>query len=230
MTATDPRPGHRALTDNSSTAPAPAATGDPGPPVISTNVVWHPGELSRDQRWSGTGMRGATVWMTGFSGSGKSTIAAATERLLIEQGRAAYTLDGDNLRHGLNGDLGYSAAERDENVRRVSEVARLFADAGMIALVPLISPYRAGRERARLLHEMAGLPFFEVFVATSLDECERRDPKGLYRKARAGEIKGFTGIDDPYESPESPELVLDAGAGGPEGAARRVMGLLDRHD
>jgi len=193
---------------------------------ISPNVVWHPSALPRDERWALTGISGATVWFTGFSGSGKSTIAAEVERQLLELGRPTYLLDGDNLRHGLNGDLGFSSADRDENVRRASEVARLFADAGVIALVPLISPYRAGRERARAAHELAGLPFVEVFVDTPLEECERRDPKGLYRQARAGEIKGFTGIDDPYEPPSAPELVLAPEGGSASELASRVVALL----
>ncbi len=193
------------------------------PERVSPNVVWHPSELARETRWVHTGQQGATVWFTGFSGSGKSTVAAAVERRLLESGRLAYLLDGDNLRHGLNGDLGFSAADRDENVRRVAEVARLFADAGLIALVPLISPYRAGRERARAAHEIAGLPFVEVFVDTPLEECERRDPKGLYQQARAGQIKGFTGIDDPYEPPVAPELVITPGDGTAADLAARVI-------
>ncbi len=137
-----------------------------------------------------------------------------------------YTLDGDNLRHGLNGDLGFSADDRTENVRRVGEVARLFADAGVVTLVPLISPYRAGRDHARALHEAAGLPFVEVFVDTPIEICEQRDPKGLYAKARAGELKGFTGIDDPYEAPLTPELVLEGGSLAADVAAERVLEVL----
>jgi bifunctional enzyme CysN/CysC len=193
---------------------------------VSPNVVWHDSALPRAQRWAAAGVSGITVWFTGLSGSGKSTIAAEVERLVLERGRPAYLLDGDNLRHGLNGDLGFSAADRDENVRRASEVARLFADAGVVALVPLISPYRAGRERARAIHDAAGLPFVEVFVNTPIDECERRDPKGLYAKARAGEITGFTGIDDPYEPPLSPELELTPADGTPHDQAERVISLL----
>ena len=192
----------------------------------SPNVVWHAGDVERDVRWAATRLRGGTVWFTGLSGSGKSTVAVATERLLLERGQAAYLLDGDNLRHGLCGDLGFSAADRAENVRRAAEVARLFADAGVGALVPLISPYRAGRDRARRAHEVAGLPFVEVFVDTPLDECERRDPKGLYAKARAGELTGFTGIDDPYEPPLAPELVLTPADGRPAAQATKVMELL----
>jgi bifunctional enzyme CysN/CysC len=189
---------------------------------VTKDVVWHHGEVARDERLS----RGATIWFTGLSGSGKSTIAAACERLLLAGGRAAYILDGDNLRHGLNGDLGFSAEDRAENVRRVGEVARLFADAGIVVVVPLISPYRADRDRVRAAHDAAALPFIEVHVATSIDVCEQRDPKGLYAKARAGEITGFTGIDDPYEPPLTPELVLTPADGTPERQAALVVDAL----
>ena len=155
-------------------------------------------------------------------------MAVEVERLLVESGRPAYLLDGDNLRQGLNGDLGFSADDRTENVRRVGEVARLFADAGVVALVPVISPYVADRARVREIHELADVPFAEVFVDTPIEICEQRDPKGLYAKARAGEITGFTGIDDPYESPESPELRLTPDDGDPEAQARRVLELLDQ--
>jgi bifunctional enzyme CysN/CysC len=188
----------------------------------STNVTWHPGHIGREQRPS----LGATVWLTGLSGSGKSTVAHECERLLVEAGRPAYVLDGDNVRHGLNGDLGFSAGDRAENVRRVGHVARLMADAGIVVLVPLISPYRADRDAVRALHVDAGLPFAEVFVDTPIELCEQRDPKGLYAKARAGEITGFTGIDDPYEAPSAPELVLTPGDGSAAAMAERVLGLL----
>lgn len=193
----------------------------------SPDVVWHNLGVPRDERWRATGMRGATVWLTGLSGSGKSTIAGELTRLLIERGSATYTLDGDNLRHGLNGDLGFSAEARDENVRRVAEVARLFADAGVVAIVPVISPYRAGRDRARALHEAAGLPFFEVFVDAPIGVCEQRDPKGLYAKARAGEITGFTGVDDPYEPPEHADLVIASESDAPDAAAKKILELFD---
>jgi len=196
------------------------------PDRTSPNVVWHAGEVDRVERWSSTGLAGATVWFTGLSGSGKSTVAVAVERLLLERGVATYLLDGDNLRHGLNGDLGFNADDRDENVRRASEVARLFADAGVIVLVPLISPYRAGRERAREAHGLAGLPFLEVYVNTSIEECEARDPKGLYRQARAGEITGFTGIDDPYEAPVAPELEVSSALGSPDDQAALVIAAI----
>jgi bifunctional enzyme CysN/CysC len=198
----------------------------PGP-TASPNVVWHESEVPRAERWRASGVRGATVWFTGLSGSGKSTVASAVAALLIERGALSYTLDGDNLRHGLNGDLGFSADDRTENVRRVSEVARLFADAGVVALVPLISPYRAGRDHARLLHESAHLPFLEVFVDTPIEVCEQRDPKGLYAQARAGKITGFTGIDDPYEPPLHAELVLPGGTIPASEAARQVLERLD---
>ena len=193
----------------------------------SPDVVWQPTTLDRDERAEALGNRGATIWFTGLSGSGKSTVAAACERLLVADGRPAYLLDGDNLRHGLNGDLGFSAADRDENVRRVAEVARLFADAGVVALVSLISPYREARRRARALHEAAEVPFLEVFFDTPLEVCEERDPKGLYTKARAGELTGMTGIDDPYEAPESPDLIITPDDGRAVAAATRVLALLD---
>jgi bifunctional enzyme CysN/CysC len=192
----------------------------------SPDVVWHDEGLPRAERWRTAGLEGATVWLTGLSGSGKSTIAGALTRTLLARGITTYTLDGDNLRHGLNGDLGFSAADRVENVRRVAEVARLFADAGVVAVVPVISPYRAGREQARRLHDAAGLTFVEVFVDAPLEVCEARDPKGLYAKARAGELTGFTGIDDPYEPPAEPDLVVASDRESPTDAAARIAELL----
>jgi adenylyl-sulfate kinase len=174
----------------------------------SSNVVWQRGELDRSQRWAALGHSGVTVWMTGLPASGKSTVAAAIEARALAGGRSAYVLDGDNLRHGLNGDLGFSASDRAENVRRTAEVAALLADAGVLVLVALVSPYRADREAARAAHARLGLPFLEVHVATSLEECERRDPKGLYARARAGELQHLTGVDDPYEPPLSPDVVV----------------------
>jgi bifunctional enzyme CysN/CysC len=173
--------------------------------------VWHATSVSRADRWERHGLRGATVWFTGLSGSGKSTVANAVAERLLASGRPAYLLDGDNVRHGLNADLGFSATDRSENIRRVAHVARLMADAGLVVLVPVISPYRADRDTARGLHETAGLDFVEVFVDTPLDVCEQRDPKGLYAKARAGELAGMTGIDDPYEPPLVPEVTLVPG-------------------
>ena len=178
---------------------------------MTERVFWHPSSVDRDVRWAQSGLRGATVWFTGLSGSGKSTLADAVAVRLHAEGRAAYVLDGDNVRHGLNADLGFSAADRAENVRRVGEVARLMADAGLVTLVPVISPYRADRDRVRAAHEAAGLHFVEVFVDTPLELCEQRDPKGLYAKARAGELTGMTGIDDPYEPPVGPELRVEPG-------------------
>jgi bifunctional enzyme CysN/CysC len=191
---------------------------------VTAEVTWHAGQVERSERPS----RGATVWLTGLSGSGKSTVAMAAERALVDAGRPAYVLDGDNLRHGLNADLGFSTEDRAENVRRVGHVARLLADAGVVALVPLISPYRADRDRVRALHAEADVPFLEVFVDTPIELCEQRDPKGLYAKARAGEITGFTGIDDPYEAPTTPEHVLTPADGDAETMASLVIGQLDR--
>jgi len=196
--------------------------------VSSPNVVWHDSTLPRRERWQRLGLQGATVWFTGLSGSGKSTVAVEVERQLVQGGRPAYLLDGDNLRHGLNGDLGFSETDRTENVRRVAEVARLFADAGFVALVPLISPYRLGRQLARERHHLAGLPFLEVFVDTPIELCEERDPKGLYAKARRGELPGFTGLDDPYEPPEAPELVLKTASGTAAELAAEVVAVLAR--
>ncbi len=175
---------------------------------MNEHVVWHDTAVSRDDRWERHHLSGATVWFTGLSGSGKSTVANAVAERLLAAGRPAYLLDGDNVRHGLNADLGFSAADRTENIRRVGEVACLMADAGLVVLVPVISPYRADRDRARARHVAAGLLFFEVFVDTPLELCETRDPKGLYAQARAGTLTGMTGIDAPYEAPAGPELRL----------------------
>ncbi|HEY4928977.1 MAG TPA: adenylyl-sulfate kinase [Acidimicrobiales bacterium] len=174
----------------------------------ATNITWHEGAVSRDERAALMGGNGATLWFTGLSGSGKSTVATAVEQRLVGTGRAAYRLDGDNLRSGINADLGFSKEERLENCRRVAEVARLFADAGMVAVVAIISPYAESRELARRIHAEAGLPFVEVFMATPAEECAMRDPKGLYAKASAGTLGSFTGIDDPYEVPEHPDVVV----------------------
>jgi adenylyl-sulfate kinase len=189
------------------------------------NIRWHEGNLDRTARWLRLGQHGATVWFTGFSGSGKSTIAAAVEEQLLGSGRWAYRLDGDNLRHGVCSDLGFSHADRSENARRVAELAALFADAGSVALVCLVSPYADDRRRARELHEQAGLPFVEVFVNTSLEECARRDVKGLYAKAQRGQVCDLTGVGAPYEAPTGSEVEvtedLDI-----VGAAARVIAAL----
>ncbi|MDG2375925.1 MAG: adenylyl-sulfate kinase [Woeseiaceae bacterium] len=175
---------------------------------VATNVVWHDGEISRDDRYQILRQKGATVWFTGLSGSGKSTIAVALEKALHSMNKLSYRLDGDNVRLGINKNLGFSEEDRKENIRRIGEIAKLFGDAGTIALSSFISPYKADRDEVRALHEAAKLPFVEVFVDCSLSVAEERDPKGLYKKARAGEIRNFTGIDDPYEAPESPEIHL----------------------
>jgi adenylylsulfate kinase len=174
----------------------------------ATNITWHEGAVTREERERALGQKGVTVWMTGLSASGKSTIAVALEQVLLQRGRHAYRLDGDNIRFGLNKNLGFSAEDRAENIRRIGEVAKLFSDAGVITLTSFISPYRRDRDLARKLHDEAKIPFLEVYVDCPIGEAEKRDPKGLYKKARAGELKGFTGIDDPYEAPESAELTL----------------------
>jgi adenylylsulfate kinase len=173
----------------------------------STDITWHAGHVSRADREKLLGQRGVTVWLTGLSGSGKSTIAVATEQVLLQRGRLAYVLDGDNIRHGLNRDLGFSPEDRTENIRRIAEVAKLFTDAGLIVLTSFISPYRSDRDAARALFRDGD--FHEVYVAASLETCEGRDTKGLYQRARAGQIPEFTGISAPYETPARPELVLD---------------------
>lgn len=174
----------------------------------ATNVQWHDGEVSRADRQRLLGQRGVTLWFTGLSGSGKSTVAVALEQALFERGHLVYRLDGDNVRLGINKNLGFSAEDRAENIRRIGEVAKLFVDTGVIVLSSFVSPYRADRDLVRQLHQDAGMEFLEVFMDVPLEEAERRDPKGLYKKARAGEIKNFTGIDDPYEAPTDAELVL----------------------
>ncbi len=168
----------------------------------SSNLTWHAGQVTRAERARASGTPGATVWLTGLSGSGKSTLAVEIERRLVSSGRSAYRLDGDNLRTGLSEDLGFGQAAREENCRRIAEVACLFADAGLVAIVAVISPYASSRKRARDLHEKAGLPFVEVYLSASFTECASRDAKGLYAQAAAGGIEQFTGADDPYEVPE----------------------------
>ena len=177
----------------------------------STNIVWHDGEITRDDRSKMLGHTGCTVWLTGLSGSGKSTVAVELEKMLIQRGVLAYRLDGDNVRHGLNANLGFGADDRKENIRRIGEVAKLFADVGVITISSFISPYQNDRDQVRKIHEDAGLKFLEVFINTPIEICEQRDPKGLYKKARAGEIKGFTGIDDPYETPQNPDIDIKTG-------------------
>ena len=192
-----------------------------------SDIKWHPSSLDREHRWGRTGQRGATIWFTGLPASGKSTLAVAVERALVESGRVAYLLDGDNLRHGLSDDLGFSAGDRAENIRRVGHLTRLLADAGVVALASLVSPLKSDRDLARTLNDAAKLPFLEVHVATPVAECERRDPKGLYARARAGELKGLTGIDAPYEPPENPDLVVDTTGADIDELVARVIALLD---
>ena len=191
----------------------------------SDNVVWHAGELTPELRREALGHGGATIWMTGLPASGKSSIAVAVEARLVRAGRPALVLDGDNLRHGLNGNLGFSPEDRTENVRRTAHAAALLAEAGVVALVSLVSPYAADRASARSVHAERGLAFAEVWVATPLEECERRDPKGLYARARAGELPGLTGVGDVYEVPESADLEI-GGAEPIPAAAARLLGAL----
>jgi len=172
----------------------------------ATNITWHAGSVAREEREKLLGQRGVTLWLTGLSGSGKSTIAVAAERALIDRGHLAYVLDGDNVRHGLNKNLGFSPEDRTENIRRIGEVAKLFTEAGLIVFTSFISPYRSDRDAVRAL--MRDGDFVEAYVSAPLDTCEGRDVKGLYKKARAGQIPEFTGISAPYEAPERPELVI----------------------
>ena len=195
---------------------------------IATNITWHEGHVEQAEREKLLNQKGVTVWMTGLSACGKSTIAFTLEHALVQRGRMTYVLDGDNVRHGLNKNLGFSAEDRAENIRRIGEVAKLFTDAGVITLTSFISPYRADRDAVRA--NLGAGNFIEVFVDTPISVCEERDPKGLYKKARAGEIKGFTGIDDPYEAPENPELVLNAAELSPQQAAQRLLEYLETHN
>ncbi|KAG7440778.1 adenylylsulfate kinase [Guyanagaster necrorhizus] len=176
---------------------------------MATNITFHPGSVSAEERTGLLTQKGATIWLTGLSASGKSTIACALEQHLLHLHKFSYRLDGDNVRFGLNKDLGFDEKSRNENIRRTSEVSKLFADASCIAITAFISPYRADRAFAREIHEQASLPFIEAFVDAPLHVVEQRDPKGLYKKARAGEIKDFTGISAPYEAPENPEIHID---------------------
>jgi len=192
--------------------------------IRATNITWHEGHVSREEREKLLSQKGVLIWFTGLSGSGKSTVAYTLEHALVQQGRLAYVLDGDNIRHGLNKNLGFSAEDREENIRRIGEVAKLFADAGVITLTAFISPYRKDRDKNREL--LGEGNFIEVYCKAPLDVCESRDPKGLYKKARAGEIKGFTGIDDPYEEPLNPEVVIETDKLSPQEAAARLLELL----
>jgi adenylylsulfate kinase len=196
--------------------------------IRATNITWHEGHVTREERAGLLKQRGVTLWFTGLSGSGKSTIAFTLEHVLVQRGQLAYVLDGDNIRHGLNKNLGFSAADREENIRRIGEVAKLFADLGAITMTSFISPYRKDRDTVRALHAADKLPFIEVYVNTPISTCEERDPKGLYKKARAGQLKNFTGIDDPYEAPLQPEVTIDATSTSPQEAAVLLINYLEK--
>jgi adenylylsulfate kinase len=193
----------------------------------ATNIHWHAGNLTREERFAALKAKGCTMWFTGLSASGKSTIASALEQHLISSGIHAYRLDGDNIRMGLNRNLGFSAEDRAENIRRIGEVSKLFADSGSIAITSFISPYAKDRDACRSLHVEAKIPFFEIFADTPIEVCENRDPKGLYKKARAGELKGFTGIDDPYEAPAKAELILKPATTSVEDCVRQCLVMLE---
>lgn len=191
----------------------------------ATNIVWHDHKVTRDDRQQKFGHRGCTIWFTGLSGSGKSTLANALDEVLWQRGVRSYVLDGDNIRHGLNKDLGFSPEDRTENIRRIGEVAKLFTDAGVIASTAFISPYREDRDRARAAQGEGD--FIEVYVKASVEECEKRDTKGLYAKARAGKIPEFTGISAPYEEPASPEVTVDTDTQSVEESLAIIVGYLE---
>jgi len=215
------------MTASPANTPAAATTNSPAAPnsPAATNIVWHHSTVTRASRAHQRGHRSAIVWFTGLSGAGKSTLANAVNSALFEQGLACYVLDGDNVRHGLCRDLGFSDADREENIRRIGEVAKLFLDAGVVVLTAFVSPFRADRDRARALVEAGD--FIEIHCAANLGVCEQRDTKGLYAKARAGEIKEFTGISSPYEEPEQPELRIDTGSQDLEGCVQQVLSYLE---
>jgi adenylylsulfate kinase len=201
--------------------------------IKATNITRHEGHVTRDSRETMLKQKGCTLWFTGLSGSGKSTIAFTVEHALVQAGKLAYVLDGDNIRFGLNKNLGFTAADREENIRRIGEVAKLFADTGVLTLTSFISPYRKDRDQVRKLHEEGKLPFIEVYLNTPIATCESRDPKGLYKKARAavasGKGMGFTGVDDPYEEPTKPELTIDATGVSPQEAAVQILAYLSKN-
>lgn len=194
--------------------------------IKAQNITWHEGHVDRKIRENMLHQKGCTIWMTGLPSSGKSTLAFTLEHALVQRSRLTYVLDGDNVRHGLNKNLSFSAEDREENIRRIGEVAKLFSDAGFITITSFISPYRKDREIARRVHDEAGLFFVEIFIDAPIEICEQRDPKGLYKKARRGEIRGFTGIDDPYEPPENPELIIKSGELTPQEGAMKLLGYL----
>jgi adenylylsulfate kinase len=195
--------------------------------ATATNITWHEGAVSRLDRQQLLGQKGVTLWLTGLSAAGKSTIACRVEELLLQRGKLAYRLDGDNIRHGLNRNLGFSADDRTENIRRIGEVAKLFTDAGVIVIASFISPYRQDRDAVRA--NLGSGDFVEVYVKVSVEAAAKRDPKGLYQKALAGQIKGFTGIDDPYEEPERPEMMIDTETLTAEQSATQIVAYLDEH-
>ncbi|BGO92652.1 hypothetical protein NBRC10512_008181 [Rhodotorula toruloides] len=204
---------------------APHSTSEP----VSKNIVWHEG-VSQKQREELVGQRGVTIWFTGLSASGKSTLACALELELLQRGKRAFRLDGDNVRFGLNKDLGFSPKDREENIRRVGEVAKLVASSCTTTLTAFISPYLADRALARKIHEDSSIPFLEVFVDAPLEEVEKRDPKGLYAKARAGVIKEFTGISAPYEAPEKPELHIKTNETSIEEGVAHIVAYLEKNN
>ena len=193
--------------------------------IKATNITWHEGHVSRNERETLLNQKGTLIWFTGLSASGKSTIAYTVEHALVQRGHLAYVLDGDNIRHGLNKNLGFSEEDRMENIRRIGEVGKLYVDTGLITLTSFISPYRRDRDANRAL--LAPGEFIEVYVEAPIDVCEQRDPKGLYKKARAGQLKGFTGIDDPYEEPLTPELVIHTDKVSPQEASVQIITLLE---
>ena len=194
---------------------------------VATNITFQEGKVTPEERLKNMGQKGATFWFTGLSASGKSTIAVAVEQVLLSRGIHAYRLDGDNIRMGLNKNLGFSQEDRAENIRRIGEVSKLFADSGILSIASFISPYTEDRDAVRALHEEAGVAYFECYIDVSLEVAEERDPKGLYKKARAGEIKGFTGIDDPYEAPENPELHIETHVDDLETCVQKVVEFID---
>lgn len=194
----------------------------------STNIVWHESRVSREFRQQIFNQQGSTLWFTGLSGSGKSTLAFTLEHKLVSAKFKSYVLDGDNIRHGLNNNLGFSDTDREENIRRVGEVSKLFADAGLIVLSSFISPFKKDRELVRKIHEDAGLNFIEVYIDTPLAVCEKRDPKQLYAKARRGEIPNFTGISSPYEVPDNAEIIIPV-SNSPEQSAEQILDYLNQH-
>jgi adenylylsulfate kinase len=202
--------------------------------IRATNITRHEGHVTREERAKLLKQQGCTLWFTGLSGSGKSTFAYTLEHALVQLGRLSYVLDGDNIRFGLNKNLGFTATDREENIRRIGEVAKLFADTGLVTLTSFISPYRKDRDAVRALHVEGKLPFIEIHVNTPIETCEQRDPKGLYKKARAalasGKGMGFTGVDDPYEAPLNPELTIDAAKLAPQEGAVLLLEYLQKRE